>query len=131
MRTHNGYEAPFRIATVVALAATLLGGARNVVAGDAVTIETAQPAGGGAGMRVYRDPVTGEFTAPPPGTALPPAAHSFGTATPQLIESPGTSPAGGMTIDLQGAFQSSITATADGGSVRTGCHSDAPGATPK
>lgn len=127
MRTSNAHMASVRIAMVIALAATLLGGVPHATAGDAA----AQPADStGAGMRVYRDPATGEFTAPPPGAELPPVAHApGGPSEPTLLETPGTSPAGGVTIDLRGAFQSSITATANESGVRTDCHTDASGAT--
>ncbi len=76
-------------------------------------------------MRVYRDPATGAFV-PPPTAAVPaaptppPTAQSLGTR--RLVEMPGTSRAGGVTIDLQGAFQSEVTATVGAdGHVAAGC----------
>ena len=46
----------------------------------------------------------------------------------RFVEVPGTSPAGGVTVDLQGAFQSEVTATVDAdGHVATRC-ADAPAA---
>lgn len=81
---------------------------------------------GAAGMRVYRDPATGAFVPPPPGTTAldtttaDTAGHALGAR--RLVETPGTSAAGGVTIDLQGAFQSEITATVDAdGHARTRC----------
>jgi len=85
------------------------------------------PASGAAGMRVYRDPATGAFVPPPLGTTAPDtttpdtAGHALGGAR-RLVETPGTSAAGGVTMDLQGAFQSEIAATVDAdGHTRTGC----------
>jgi hypothetical protein len=105
-----------RVVLVIALAGSVLIGTRSAAADEA----------NGAGMRVYRDPATGAFTAPPPGTALPPSARSLGTSAQGLVETPGTSAAGGVTINLGGRFQSAISATADDtGTVRTGCHTDA------
>jgi hypothetical protein len=79
---------------------------------------------GAAGMRVYRDPATGAFIPPPAGTTAldttPPADQALGTR--RLVETAGASAAGGVTIDLHGAFQSEITATVDpDGRTRTGC----------
>ncbi len=87
-----------------------------------------------AGMRVYRDPATGEFTAPPAGAAAVPenAANgaALGTAPRALVEERGSSAAGGVTIDLQGRFRSSESATVDEtGRIHTRCHTDADGGT--
>src|SRR5262249_30566801 len=84
---------------------------------------------GAAGMRVYRDPATGAFVPPPAAPA--PAATPAGSqplGARRLVEVPGPSPAGGVTVDLQGAFQSEVTATVDAdGHVATRC-ADAPAA---
>jgi len=78
-------------------------------------------------MRVYRDPATGAFVPPPAAPA--PAATPAGSqplGVRRFVEVPGTSPAGGVTVDLQGAFQSEVTATVDrDGHVATRC-ADAP-----
>ncbi len=88
----------------------------------------------GAGMRVYRDPATGEFTAPPPSAAVVPdaagSAAALGSAPPALVEEPGSSAAGGVTIDLRGRFHSEESATIDeAGKIHTRCHTDADGGT--
>src|SRR5262245_21883520 len=79
------------------------------------------------GMVVHRDPATGKLGAPPSDptgklgappsdaatSALPQAAPSSPVALP---ETPGTTAAGGVTVDLQGHLQSPMRATigADG-----------------
>jgi hypothetical protein len=110
-------RSPLRVAFVIALGGSVLIGTHSVAADEA----------NAAGMRVYRDPATGAFTAPPPGTALPPSPRSLDTSAQGLVETPGTSAAGGVTINLGGRFQSAVSATADNaGAVRTGCRTDAP-----
>jgi len=84
---------------------------------------------GAAGMRVYRDPATGAFVAPPavpaPDATSPGTGQSLGVR--RFVEVPGTTQAGGVTVDLQGAFQSEVTATVDaGGHVSTRCADSAP-----
>lgn len=100
-----------------------------VALGATLFAAAAAYAGDAAGMRVYRDPATGEFIAPPPDapdadrTVAPDAAaRALSTAPGALVEEPGTSPAGGVTLDLQGRFQSDESATIDAtGAVRTRC----------
>ena len=84
-----------------------------------------------AGMRVFRDPATGAFTAPPTTTGTADAlsavdatrARALETAPSELVEEPGTSPAGGVTLDLRGRFQSDQSATVDAnGALHTRCH---------
>jgi hypothetical protein len=117
MRTRTDSQTRLGLGMAIALCATLLGVGR-VVADDA----------SGAGMRVYRDPATGVFTSPPPGTSVPPTARALGTAAQSLVETPGTSAAGGVTIDLGDRFQSAVVGAVGGdGTVRTQCHSDDPG----
>lgn len=88
--------------------------AKRTVAGtQAVKI----PVGGhsGAAQRIYRDPVTGEFTTPPAGVQEIPQ---------QFQQTPGgdtsaegldvvTHPDGSKSVDLQGRFQSTVFATID------------------
>ncbi|HEY2387848.1 MAG TPA: hypothetical protein VGK30_12865 [Candidatus Binatia bacterium] len=109
-----------RLALTLALGA-FLASVPSARAGDA-------PAGV-AGMRVYRDPATGAFVPPPaaPAPAATPAgAQPLGAR--RFVEVQGTSPAGGVTVDLQGAFQSEVTATVDpAGRVTTHC-ADTPAA---
>jgi len=79
----------------------------------AVTPPTVYP---GAAQRIYRDPVTGEFTTPPPGFVE--------EIPPQFQQTPGantsdqglevvTHPDGSQSVDLQGRFQSTVFATID------------------
>ena len=71
---------------------------------------------GSAGMRVYRDPKTGRFEVPPADAsaaeALPPSPASS-TSHEGLVETPSPVPGGGILIDLQGRFRSSLKATID------------------
>ena len=125
MRAHNAIATARR---TVRLAIVMCAVAAAFVT-TAVAAADGDPA---PGMRVYRDPVTGAFTSPPASASEAPATPSGArAAAPILVETPGTSAAGGVMIDLGGAFQSSITATVDGGGVRTDCRSDGDGATRK
>ena len=91
-----------------------------VVLATTVAIATAEEPSSTPGMRVYRDPVTGKFGPPPPGAVTPPAERA-GEEEP-LVEEPGTTPAGGVTVDLKGRFRSTTKATLDPtGKVRTPC----------
>ncbi|HEY2389450.1 MAG TPA: hypothetical protein VGK30_21050 [Candidatus Binatia bacterium] len=116
-------QIPFRALALVVIPATLLLGSGLGFAQNA----TDQP--GAAGMRVYRDPVTGTFTAPPTDAAADALANERAvqrqareSATGGPAEQPGTSAAGGVTMDLRGRFQSDTTATigADG-AMHLGC----------
>ncbi len=82
---------------------------------------------GAAGMRVYIDPETGEFGVPPPD-AGPEAAlqlQSLSTPSEELMEVPGTTEAGGFTIELNGQFQRDLTVTPDAdGKLSIGCAQD-------
>ena len=75
---------------------------------------------GAAGMRVYIDPETGEFGVPPPEAAPPEAGpdaalqlQSLSTPSEELVEVPGTTEAGGFTLELNGQFQRDLTITPD------------------
>jgi len=144
MRTFIGSGTHRRLLMQAALCAAVLVFARAVaMAGESVpgaasgTAEdtriqgsrTADGPAGSAGMRIYRDPATGEFTTPPPGAAiLPPASRALGTSAEGLVETPGTGAAGGVTIDLGGRFRSAVSATADdAGAVTTHCRPETPG----
>ena len=68
------------------------------------------------GMDIYRDPATGKLGAPPP-EVVPPAPRAV-PATPPVVlpETRGRTRAGGVKADLQGRFDSPMSATvgADG-----------------
>ncbi len=70
---------------------------------------------GAAGMRVYIDPETGEFAVPPLEAAPEAALQSQSLSTPseELVEVPGTTEAGGFTVELNGQFQRLLTVTPD------------------
>ena len=87
-------------------------------------VKTTQPAET-AGMRAYFDPKTGKIGPPPADQAapLPSAAqqNAYSTSADGLVVVP--APGGGQMIDLQGRFQTSITATLKpDGTVQTDCH---------
>lgn len=70
----------------------------------------------GAASRVYRDPVTGEFTPPPPEAKVPTAPASIREAV-RTEPAPATKETavegGGALIHLQGRFRSFLSATKD------------------
>ncbi len=75
---------------------------------------------GAPGMRVYIDPETGQFGVPPPEAAPPEAGpeaalqlQSLSTPSEELVEVPGTTDAGGFTVELNGQFQMDLTVTPD------------------
>lgn len=96
----------------LALAAALLLGTstREACAGEA-----------GAGFEAYVDPNTGELVEEPVG--IPRSLSGDAAVAPDgapLVEEP--SPAGGVSVELRGAFRSSVTATvAPDGRVETKC----------
>ncbi|MBI3767155.1 MAG: hypothetical protein HY271_01540 [Deltaproteobacteria bacterium] len=130
MRTVAASATSRHLLATLALTATLLiaasAGAGD--AGEAPALDGGAAVAGASqpGMRVYRDPATGAFIAPPAGATLSAATRALGAAAETLVETPGTSGAGGVMIDLRGSFQSAITATVDdGGRVGTRCRSSA------
>src|SRR5262245_53868256 len=111
MTKHRRFRIP---ASVLAAAAGFLVAAR-VAAGD-----DAPPR---AGMRAYVDPDTGQLSTPPAGTP-PPAPRLQGPA-PALVETPGTSPAGGASVRVGDAFRTTVRATVGpDGHVTTRCQDD-------
>jgi hypothetical protein len=78
-----------------------------------------QPAGaveGATGMRIYRDPVTGELGDPPteaPAQVSVPPDDALSTSSEGLVEIPSPVPGGGVMLDLQGRFRSPLIATQD------------------
>ncbi len=86
------------------------------IAPEATPAAASPPAGAHAGLRVYKDPQTGEFTEPPPtdtSTAAT-AERAFSRSHQGLVEVPNTAvPGGGAVLDLQGRFRSHFIATKD------------------
>src|SRR5262249_50947552 len=68
-----------------------------------------------AAMRVYKDPATGRFIEPPPGSAAQHANAAFSGA-PALQEIP--SPGGGTMVRLNGHFQANMRASVSEAGVR-------------
>jgi hypothetical protein len=105
----------------VALASILAAGctgrpARDVAAAPARPAAAAPAAS--AGLRVYRDPVTGAFTEPPAAAAPARAAQQAGAPAP-LVET--AAPGGGTMIKLNGAFRSQVRARAGAGGAAVSC----------
>jgi hypothetical protein len=69
-------------------------------------------------MRVFRDPKTGAFVEPPPGTTMAAPAPAA-TAPTALTEE--AAPGGGRMIRLRGAVHSHVVAHADGGRTTVSC----------
>ena len=119
----------FVVAGLVAVAAVRGAGPARAcdAAAPAATSGASAPA---PGMVVHRDPATGTLGVPPPDaapSAVPQAAPSSPFALP---ETPGTTPAGGVTVDVQGHLDSPMWATigADG-KARVECAAPALGGT--
>jgi hypothetical protein len=78
-----------------------------------------QPAGaveGAAGMKIYRDPVTGELVDPPAeveAQVSPPPDDALSTSSEGLVETLSPVPGGGVMVDLQRRFRSPLIATQD------------------
>jgi hypothetical protein len=108
--------------------ATALGAVGAVLLAAGAAAEPPMPAGN-SGMVTYRDPATGQLTAEPPtGTPLPGPAVSNSAAG--LVERPGTTPAGGYLLDLQGRFMNTMTTTKDAdGRTHVDCVVGTPAAT--
>ncbi|OGI42661.1 MAG: hypothetical protein A2150_05395 [Candidatus Muproteobacteria bacterium RBG_16_64_11] len=88
---------------------------------EPVSAQTAPAPDRAAGMRVYKDPQTGEFTAPPTAEAVP-REGLVTTAPVDLRETVSTVPGGGIKVDLQGRFRSHFIATKDAdGNVSVRC----------
>ena len=73
------------------------------------------PAGAHAGLRVYKDPQTGDFTQPPvdASTTTAPPERSFSRSHEGLTAVYSDVPGGGIRLDLQGRFRSHFIATKD------------------
>jgi hypothetical protein len=82
-------------------------------------VEAPRPAAApSAAMRAYRDPKTGAFVEPPPGTPLP-APPTAPTAPSALTEEP--APGGGRMVRLRGAFHNHVVAHADAAGTEVSC----------
>ena len=64
-----------------------------------------------SGMKAYKDPETGEFTAPQSSNALSAHTLELNTSSEDLVET--QAPKGGIMINLQGRFRSFMSATKD------------------
>jgi hypothetical protein len=89
---------------------------------------TALPTGGNLeqGLRVHFDPVTGQIIPPPvavaPAAPALPANHPLSTSGEGLVETPGQTRAGGVILDLQGRFRSTVvTSVGPDGTPLTRC----------
>lgn len=113
------YDLPqgrYRLSTLLALGALLTTSTQSSLAQDATAGGDADDSKDRAGVMIYVDPETGEWTAPPPDKEIrPPVAGALSQSAEGLVEKPG--PAGGVMVDLKGRFQSSVIAVPrpDGG----------------
>src|SRR4029453_18386985 len=94
------------VAWLVALAA-----ARGAGPARACDAPPSAPATSAQGMVVPRDPKTGKLGVPPPDTVPFAARQAAPSAPVALPETPGTTPAGGGKVDLQGTLDSPMRAT--------------------
>jgi hypothetical protein len=69
-------------------------------------------------MRVYRDPKTGAFVEPPPGTAM--ATAPLAPVSPAALTEE-AAPGGGRMVRLRGAFRSHIVGHADAAGTTVSC----------
>jgi hypothetical protein len=87
------------------------------------SITNAQPTGT-AGRKIFVDPVTGKLVPPPAqtGPVLPQKEDPLSTSGEGLRETQGKTRHGGIKVDLQGRFRSTVTATVDAdGKLKTQC----------
>ena len=91
---------------------------------------------GSASVQVYVDPVTGKIGVPPPAAELAPRVLSpaeqqaLSTSSEDLVEKPVVGPAGGIILDVQGRFRSTVVATVDAvGRSSIQCQPDAVAST--
>jgi len=79
-------------------------------AGALATARAEEPPAAAPGMLIHRDPVTGKLGMPPPEAVTPPS-ETVERPPVALPETPGTTPAGGVKVDLQKRFQFQTSAT--------------------
>lgn len=70
------------------------------------------------GMRIYIDPQTGKLVSTPPPSQepvplSPQEVHARSTSSEGLVEVPSDKPGGGVSVNLQGRFQTPLVATID------------------
>lgn len=129
-QTISRYGVVFSLASIGACAGTVPVPNEPVpaTAPSPVAADTRAPAA--KGMRVYKDPVTGEFKEPPPE-----AAQQFQTPAPKTTvesrESPVVKPSsvagGGVEVDVRGRFRSYSKAIKDvDGKISIHCDPIAP-----
>ncbi len=86
-------------------------------ASKSLRLNAKAPSGQTKGYKATVDPITGEFTVPPPAAAIPgifgapPPARSLATSHEGLVPVPGTTRGGGWVVDLKGRFRSAVVAT--------------------
>ena len=115
---------------MVALAAAgVAGPARAGDAAPGAAASSVTPVGTQS-MVVHRDPATGKLGVPPPETAPFAVRQAAPSALVALPETPGTTPAGGVKLDLQGRMDFPMRATigADG-TPHIECSAPAPDGT--
>lgn len=120
-----------RLMSLLVVGACVILGAQPAVAGEALdpgtgvsmpaptgsdSISSSAPSGT-SGMRIHIDPQTGQLTREAPA-AVPPQLspreeNAFSTSHQGLVETLSPVPGGGVIVDLQGRFQSPLSATVD------------------
>jgi hypothetical protein len=106
----------------------LAGGGRDENVTTSVTVpertEDATAAVGSQGLRVYRDPRTGQLGPPPPGMKFP----ALSAAELRMLNRSDTGlqarllPGGGVAVDLQGRYRNMVVTTIDArGSAAVNC----------
>jgi hypothetical protein len=106
--------APIVVAVALAVASAAWADDKDVAA---------PPAAGG--MRVYIDPETGEFGAPPPETTGAATSAQRARPTDDLVEE--ANPAGGYSVDLKRRFGGVARAVAGANGVEVECEDGTPG----
>jgi hypothetical protein len=120
-----------RLMNLLVVGACFVLGVQPAVAGEALdpgtgvstpaptssdSISSSAPSGA-SGMRIHIDPQTGQLTREGPA-AVPPQLspreeNSFSTSHQGLVETLSPVPGGGVIVNLQGRFQSPLSATVD------------------
>lgn len=95
---------------------------RTSAASDTSPTAADQTTGNHAGLRVFLNPKSGEFAAPPAGTSTTAPVdtsfnqlreRSYSRSHQGLLAVPNATPGGGVRLDLQGRFRSNYMATKD------------------
>jgi hypothetical protein len=110
---------PCGAASLVLVLASIVGGAAGCKEPRATpAVVRAAPPAASAGLRVYRDPVTGAFVEPP-APAPGPAPRAPSAAPPTFVET--AAPGGGTMIDVSGALRMDVTAKAGAHGAEVSC----------